>query len=250
MARADSAFLFRADLRWPADKESKPFYTFPAWWRRFIFQVLTPRELTVYHYYLSILNTAGIAFPVDAQIQADLGLTDRDAVTKARKKLVKLGFLLKPTDAEVREFSMGSRPVYQRPCIQYTIRELLREQQIDGELFPSENRLRSEHVKSSASVVEAGIKHMLGDAYKHYRNAVGMRDGERDERLKRVLIHLLDEDLTRRKAEADEARLKALAKTVNLADLDTASPELKAVWALSATVRPPKPLKSPKRKKS
>jgi hypothetical protein len=248
MARVDSAFLFRVDLRWPADKESKPFYTVPAWWRRFIFQVLSPRELTVYHYYLSVLNTAGVAFPTDPQILADLCLVDSDSVTKGRKQLVKLGFLLKPTDAEVSEFSMGSRPVYQRPCVQHTIRELLREQ-IDGELFPTDNKLRTEHAKTSASVVDAGIKHMLGDAYKHYKNAFAMRDAERDDRLKRVLAQLLDEDLERRKTAAAEAR-KAGAKTVNLDDLATASPGLKAAWGLAAALNRPKPPKPRKRKQS
>jgi len=236
MARADSAFLFREDLRWAADKESKPFYTFPAWWRRFIFQVLTPREFTVYHYYLSVLNTAGVAFPVDAQILADLCLVDSDAVSKARKKLVKLGFLLVPSDAEVRDFSMAARPVVQRPCVQYTIRELLREQ-IDGELFPVGNKLHSEHAKASASVVQAGIKHMLGDAYRHYKNAAAIGDEEHDDRLRRVLAQLLDEDLESRKT-ALEAAKKVRTHKLNMEDMAAASPGLKRAFGLSVVQLP------------
>ena len=52
MRKGENALQFRPEFRWPVDKESKPFYTVPAWWRRFIFQVLGPRDLTVYHYYL------------------------------------------------------------------------------------------------------------------------------------------------------------------------------------------------------
>lgn len=199
-------FLFRPEYLWPKDKETAPFFTVPAWWRRFIFRVLRPRDITVYHYYLSVMNQAGTAFPTIEQIASDLGIADRDSVRKAIARLVECGFLLKPDDAERQALGMGKRSVYQRPCPQFTILKLIQIGEIDGELFPARDRQRHDvHDKSSDPVVRAGLRNLLGEMFPAYEEARRLDDEHREERTKRILAAMLAEKLETMEARGREA---------------------------------------------
>jgi hypothetical protein len=247
MRKGEDKLVFRPELAWPADKASRPFFTVPAWWRRFMFQVLTPREVTIYHYYLSMMNPVGVAFPTVDQILEDLGLSDGDPIKKAQKRLVALGFLVKPSDQERRAFSLGERPIYQRPCTQYTIRELLRET-IDGELYPTLNKVRTTLKSISDSVVEAGIRHMLSESYDVYKKAFDMQDAGRDERLRQVLAQLLDEALERLAKDAADTKAEAAKKTFALEDLQSASEAVRKLFGMPRGGVPKRGAASVKRK--
>jgi len=233
VGKREEKLVFRPELAWPADKASRPFFTVPAWWRRFLFQAITPREVTIYHYYLSMMNPVGVAFPTVEQLLEDLGLSDGDPIKKAQRRLVALGFLVKPTDQERRAFSIGDRPIYQRPCTQYTIRELLRET-IDGELYPTLNKVRSTLKSISDSVVAAGIRHMLGESYDVYKKAFDMQDAGRDERLTQVLAQLLDEALEKLAKDAAEAKAEAAKQTLAPEDLKSASEAVRKLFGMAS----------------
>jgi len=187
--------------------------------------------LTVYHYYLSVMNTAGVAYPEINQIREDLGLRDLSTIRVSQRRLVQFGFLIEPIDEDRKAYPLMERPIYQRPCIQYTIRELLARELIDGELYPRSNIIRTPLRKQSDSVVEAGIRHMLGDeAHKAYKVAFDAADDEREARLTAVLTRLLDEDLAR-KVEAESARKAATKQAAFSAeDLGDVSPEIKELF--------------------
>jgi hypothetical protein len=111
---------------WPGnqwtDDDTAPYFVVPSAWRRFIFQVLSPRELAVYLYVCSLTDRNAIAYPTIQQIVEDLGVKSRLTITPALERLIRLGFLLgKKQD---RGYLRG-RTIYQRPSPHYTIRELL-----------------------------------------------------------------------------------------------------------------------------
>lgn len=244
-----SRFLFRPEYQWPKDKETAPFFTVPAWWRRFIFRILRPRDITVYHYYLSVMNPVGTAFPTVEQIASDLGIADRDSVRKAIARLVECGFLLKPDQQQRSEHAMGKRSVYQRPCPQYTLWRLLEVGEIDGELFPAKfDRQRHEqHDKSSEPVVRAGLRTLLGHMYAAYEEARRYDDGHREDRTREVLRALLEEQLEAMRSSvqsvivASEEKLKPL----NPKALESVSDRVKQLFAIpineTAPRVPPKP---------
>lgn len=194
-------FLFRPEYRWPPDRKTKPFYTVPAAWRRFVFQVLSTREFAIYHYYLSIMDPDGLAFPAVDQIAVDMAFKDKDAIRRAVKRLVDLGFLLAPDSADRTNHKIGKRPLVQRPCPQYTLKTLLEKNVIDGSLYPVANAVRSDHERASDKLVNAAIKTLLEDSANGselvaaYRHAQEIDDEEHSERLKRVLEACLDEVL-------------------------------------------------------
>jgi hypothetical protein len=89
--------------------------------------------------------------------------------------------------------------------VQYTIRELLRKGEIDGELFPIKTNARSReekdavHLKSSYPVVRAGIKTMLGEMYPAYEEVAESDDTHRSERLTKGLLAILETQLGEKK---------------------------------------------------
>jgi len=229
-------FLFRPEYEWPTGKKAQPqpFFVVPSWWRRFIFHVLTARAITVYHYYLSIMDTHGIAFPTVEQIGHDLGLSDKESIRKAISRLVECGFLLKPTTQERAAYRMANRPVYQRPCAQYTLKTLLDRNEINGELYATTHKLHSEHSRSSESVVRAGLKFLLGADYAYYEHALGQTGPAREKTITKVLEAILERELS----EMQEARHAKLGGVTGL-DNDTILQMPEAIRAAFGLGKPP-----------
>jgi DNA-binding transcriptional regulator PaaX len=225
-------FLFRPEYRWPKDKNSKPFFTVPAWWRRFLYHVLRPRDVTVYLYYLSVMNPAGVAWPARAQICSDLGVKDKDAIRDSVQRLVELGFLIEATEQDRSDFSMADRPMYQRPCVQFTVYTLLKEKKIDGRLFPLNVALRSEHDKATDSVVTSGIKTMLGDMHAGYLEALNSDRPERDQILTDVLKEALKSTLDRMKEAADKQAVATASRPINLTVVEAMPKNVQAAFRL------------------
>ena len=144
-----------------------PFFAIPSWWRRFLFRILSPRELAVYLYVCSLLDKNSLAFPTQNQIAYEMGISGTDAVARAVKRLVRLGFLIRNT----QYVSGTQRTVYQRPAAEFTLLCLLDEKAINNELFPGgkEPEIFNDDLDTTESAVALGLQSLLGrDAYDHY----------------------------------------------------------------------------------
>ena len=117
--------VFQIGNQWVKEKDSAPFFGLPSWWRRFMFQVLSPREITIYLYLCSVMDPNAVAYPTVEQIAEDMGVKSRSVVAEGLAKLVELGFLLRRDDPYIGRV-MGKRVVYQRPLPHHTVLHLLR----------------------------------------------------------------------------------------------------------------------------
>lgn len=227
--------LFRPEYQWPGGKKVKPFHTMPSWWRRFFFQILTPREITVYDYFLSRLNPEGVAWPSPEQIASDMAYKDVDAIRKATRKLVDLGFLIGPSDEERIEYKLGKMPIYQRPCPAYTIKKLLETGTVNGALYPTSNKVRSQHDEDADSVVKSGIAATLADfpeLAQAYEFAAGDESEGSVERLTLILSSCLDEVLTKM-TESKPGREKKPRKPMDPDVIDKLPTSVQEVLKLS-----------------
>lgn len=195
-------FVIEEGNQWEKGSELGPFLTFPAWWRRFIFQVVTPRELTVYLYLCSVMDENAIAFPTIDQIAEDLGLT-KQPVRDALRVLHRRGFLL------IRNDDRRKITIYQRPAVAHTLLALLtgskgaadeddEEPRIDGYLVPYRGT-RSDRERNfigmSDSVVNAGLAKVLSKgAYAMYQLA--REKGGPDAVLREILVTDLTNQLS------------------------------------------------------
>lgn len=140
-----------------AGNSSKPYLTLPAWIRRFLFQVLKPRELSVYIYLLSLMNQNGIAFPLTRQIADDLGIRDREVVAEAVGRLEDLGFILLQKRT-VQLTKAVVRNVYQRPTLEHTLITLLHQELIDGDLYPTRIKANKADAKTADEAILLGLR--------------------------------------------------------------------------------------------
>jgi predicted transcriptional regulator len=188
MAIDNSRLVFAKGNQWVKEKDSAPFFGLPAWWRRFMFQLLTPREVTVYLYLCSVMDPNAVAYPTVDQIAEDMAIKSRSVIVEALNRLIEMGFLLRgaePYNGRV----MGKRVVYQRPLPHYTILKLLELGLIDAELYPTANQTRKDELtKASDEVVRAGLRRLLGDS-----NFAVYQTVKNPERRIRALVAALDQ---------------------------------------------------------
>ena len=186
----NSRLVFALGNQWRKEKDAAPFFGLAAWWRRFMFQILTPREIGVYLYLCSVMDPNAVAYPTVEQIAEDMAVKSRSVISNALDRLVETGFLLRG-DAPYQGRYMGRRVVYQRPLPHHTILELLKLGLIDEDLYPTANKTRNrELTKSSDEVVRAGLRRVLGQERFTAYDAMKTPD-----RRKRVMIHALEEHL-------------------------------------------------------
>jgi hypothetical protein len=182
MATDNSRLVFEHGNQWGKEKDAGPFFGMPAAWRRFIFQVLTNRELAVYAYVCSVMDPNAIAYPTPEQIAEDMGVRTRSVIVDALNVLVEKGFLL--AGADPRPGRMSKRTVYQRPLPHHTLKTLLEKDLIDADLFPVANKARKDELtRASDDVVRASLKAMLGEQV--FRFFSVLKDTERR---KKVLL--------------------------------------------------------------
>jgi len=127
--------------RWRSS-DSSSFVQWPAWWRTFVYHVLTPREVTVYLYVTSHVKSArSITFVPIREIRDGVGLRSDSIVRTSLEKLVELGFLLRfpVTHKTLRQARM--KVALQRPRVHHTLITLLARGQIDERLLP----IKAEH---------------------------------------------------------------------------------------------------------
>lgn len=172
-----------------------PFFSIPSWWRRFLFRVLTPRDLAAYCHIVSLMDRNAIAFPTQRQIAQDLGVSE-DSVAGAARKLERYGFLLSAKRSLPGRSTATARTVYQRPIPEYTLLKLASAGRIDDRLTPRVRSNVNEQIvddsDTSQSAVATGLRNLLGDhLYSQY--AVGLQLGQVG-----VLAQVLEEALRRK----------------------------------------------------
>jgi hypothetical protein len=113
---------------------SRPFAQIPAWWSGFLFQVLNPRQLSLYVYLSLLIADSDICHPTTQQIRKELGLSSMTIVFEALSALEECGFILRKRRLIVELNSR--RNVYQRPSVASTVVRLLELGKIDGSLRP------------------------------------------------------------------------------------------------------------------
>jgi hypothetical protein len=139
-----------------------PFFTVPSWWRRFVFQVLSLRDLAVYCYLCSLTDKNGIAFPTQSQIASEMGL-EKDAVISSVRKLHSLGFMLRELRQLPGARTSSKRTVYQRPAPEFTLLRLIKSGIIGAGLAPVNKSQRSDDERdTSEAAVISGLKSLLG----------------------------------------------------------------------------------------
>lgn len=186
----NSKLVFDFGNQYVKEKNSAPYFGLPAWWRRFMFQILTPREVTVYLYLCSVMDQNAVAYPTIEQIAEDMAVKSRSIVVEAINRLVTTHFILRSGEPYVGRI-MGKRTVYQRPLPHYTILELLKDGLIDENLYPVEILMKKrnyELTSASDEVVKSGLKRVMGNA-----NYAAYDTLKVPERRKRALIAALQQ---------------------------------------------------------
>lgn len=156
--------VFKPGNQWTKHLEIAPFFAFPGWWRRFMYQVLTAREIVVYCYVCSLCDRYAIAYPSIEQICADLGVLSRVTVSRSLERLQRLGFLLRASNL-IKGRLLSRRPVYQRPHPAHTLLTLLEMELIDAELYPF--GITRNGNDSSQSAINLGLTKLLGNDLFH-----------------------------------------------------------------------------------
>jgi len=143
-----------------------PFFAIPSWWRSFFFTVLSPRDIAIYSYICSHSDDNAIAYPTYQYIKADLNISNARIIKKSLDHLIDCGFLMVRSLAPIR-ISRHSRNVYQRPCIEYTLRELLSKGYIDTNFRalkpkPAAAAIRGDRAGRNVGAVRSGLYRLLG----------------------------------------------------------------------------------------
>jgi hypothetical protein len=145
-----------------------PFFAIPSWWRSFFFTVLSPRDIAIYTYICSHMDENAIAYPTYQYMKADLNISNARIIKKSLDHLIDCGFLMVRILAPIR-ISRHSRNVYQRPCIEYTLRELLNKNYIDTAFRPQIPKpaaaaVRGDRIGRNEASIRGGLYRLLGGA--------------------------------------------------------------------------------------
>ncbi len=136
----------------------------PAWWRTFVFRVLTGRQLSVFLYLLTCMAAHDECSPTTEEIRSFVGLNRPNMVFEALDTLDDYGFIVR--HRRVLPGSSGRRNLYQRPPWEYTILRLM-------QLGILDERLRVRHLESTYTPeimheLDAAVRGLLGDRYEKY----------------------------------------------------------------------------------
>jgi hypothetical protein len=204
--RHNELLVYEPGNQYPKAGDVAPFASLPAWWRRFIFQVLNGRQLAVYLYIVMLVDSANsVAYPLVESIKRDMGLASDTQIYHALEKLERLGFIRRRRMRLPNRSLRLPRNVYQRPAPEFTLLELLKRGRIEDSGRPGDigideflNPVRcpapapADPLATTAipKDVQAGLKRLLGRDYDAYAYAL---DGERREMLMQLLEARLDE---------------------------------------------------------
>ena len=143
-----------------------PFFGMPTWWRRFMFTVLSPRDFIIYAYICSHTDQFGISYPTYANMKADLNISNARIIKKSLDKLDTYGFLLIRRFAPLR-VNKHPRNVYQRPCVEYTVRVLLSKNIVDADLrsrHRADAARKGDPSNRDSQAIHFGLRRLFTDA--------------------------------------------------------------------------------------
>jgi hypothetical protein len=170
--------------------DCEPFAYLPAWWCAFLFQIISPRQLSVYTYLAMLGAKEGVARPTVRQIQADMGLYSDTVVFNAIRTLESYGLIRR-----LRSKPAGPlRKAYHRPSCESTLITLLEQKRIDADLMPLMRTEQSGKSHDVQVLTQDGLRLLLEARYEAYQQAPAA------ERVN-VLIQLLREARLERRAQ-------------------------------------------------
>lgn len=146
----------------------------PAWWRTFLFRVLTGRQITVFLYLLTCIDGKGECDPTTDEIRSFVGLNRPAMIFDALEALDRYGFIVR--HRRMLPSTGGRRNLYRRPPFEYTILKLLENNVLDERL-----RVRHDEASYTPEVMQeldAAVREILTSGYDVYINAP---DSERRE---------------------------------------------------------------------
>jgi hypothetical protein len=161
--------ISNAHLVWDGGNQyaaAAPYFSVPGWWRRFFFTVLSARDVAVYTYICSQMDEHGVAYPTYQNIKADLNISNARIIKASITRLVHCGFLLVKRIAPLR-MNRHTRNVYQRPSVEYTLRELLSNGYVDTDFRslkprPAAAATRGDQPGRNIGSLRAGLFRLLG----------------------------------------------------------------------------------------
>ncbi len=196
--RRNSELVFDPGNQFGSLSSIPPYFGIPGWWRRFIFRVLSHRDIAIYVYLCSLMDHNDICYPTTKQIRAEIGVDSPTTIFSALRQLEDLGFILRRRRRLPGRAYQFQRNIYQRPAPEFTLHSLLSQERIDGRLCPinqvSGKIFEPEMSGRSDRVVETGLKNLLGDKYVIY-------DEASEDQKSQVLSVLLQERLDDRRSE-------------------------------------------------
>jgi len=186
------------DNLYPLQQTPPPYFTFPSWWRPFVFRTLSARQLSIYIYLCTLFSEVGTAYPLKTQIAQDLGIRNRAVIDDALEALVAKGFLLSERRTIARSGGDVQRTVYQRPAIEFTLLRLLDIGLIDGFLQMQDDREQEALHRRHRTAIKMGLSKMTG-----LRETVIRYDEVSDSQKKtKALRQLLERSFENKRSEA------------------------------------------------
>ena len=211
--------VYEPGNQYPKAGDVAPFASLPAWWRRFIFQVLNGRELQVYLYIVMMADAENaIAYPLVESMRQHMGLRSDTQIFEALSNLEALGFIRRRRLKLPNRTSELPRNIYQRAAPEFTLLVLLKrgrvetggrrgdkaiDEFLDAGYCPTPAPIDPKGRTAIPKDVAPGLKRLLGAEYEEYAFAP---DGFKRERLMRLLQDRLQE--RRRKGGEKYANLE------------------------------------------
>jgi hypothetical protein len=196
--RGNAQLVFDPGNQFGSLVDIAPYFGIPGWWRPFLFRVLSQRDLTIYVYLCSLMDRNDICYPTSEQIREEVGVDSPTTVFSALRNLEVLGFLLRRRKRLPGRTYKFQRNIYQRPAPEFTLLTLLDQNVVNGQLRPLNPATKKPYHSEAAgrldSVIDAGLRRLLGDKHVAYLEAT------EDEKAFTLRV-LLQERLDDRRAE-------------------------------------------------
>ena len=147
-----------------------PLASLPAWWRTFLFRLLTGRQLSVYMYLLWCMAD-GACYPSAYEISSYVGLSGPTMVFDALQTLERYGLIVR--ERRMVAHLRSRRNLYRMPAAQFTVRRLLEHGFLDHELYVK--GLREQYDSAAREELHDALQSILGERFREFEHAVAER---------------------------------------------------------------------------
>lgn len=208
----------------------RPNLRIPTVWRRFVFQVMKPRDFVTYCSIIAHSNNYGCAFITYDKLTTYSGLTDSRLIRASVNKLKNLGFIL-TNEPEIKSGAI----VFQRPSIHHTMSILLSDKIINSWLFFGKRDAADVKLtdKKAVAAYVAALTSLFGERFaKDYiktcasaeftetrRVEVLIERFRKDEqRYRSALANLRDAEQSKKLSDASESLKRLVLGSPNVSD--------------------------------